>query len=507
MTTPNRLLNVLANYAGVASTLVVHVLLVPVYVRFLGAETFGLIGFFSTLQSVLQIMDLGLGMTLNRELARRTSVEHDSQDTADLVRTLEAMSWGIAAFIGIAVWALSEQLASRWLMVKDLSVAEVTSALGLMGLALALQWPNSIYTGGLLGLQRQAQAVAANAGANVVFAAGAILLLARWPSVTIFFFWRSIVSLGTVLVQRTALRSQLRARWGDLTAHVNRRTLSTVWRFSAGMTGVALTGIALVQLDKLIVSRTLTLDRFGVYMVASTAAALIPQLVNPIFTATLPALSQSSARADMVTLCRDFHLATQLICTVVHPVACAVAIFAKPLLLAWTADVDLATSAAPVLSILAFGGLLNSIMVPFYAVQLASGWTRLATFTNCVLIVVMIPYAAIAAQRWGATGAASTWLVLNGLYVVLGAALTLGRLLPGTLWLWLLRDIAKPLACSVTVIWLSSRLMMPVESSGWALPLIAVTTLLAIIAAAATSADMRRRVAEVLSRKHVSHSQ
>lgn len=54
---------------------------VPLYIKFLGMEAYGLIGFFATLQALFSILDLGLGATLNRELARASAHLGEAQQT------------------------------------------------------------------------------------------------------------------------------------------------------------------------------------------------------------------------------------------------------------------------------------------------------------------------------------------------------------------------------------------------------------------------------------------
>ncbi len=39
---------------------------IPLYIKFLGIEAYGIIGFFTTLQAMFTLLDLGLGYTLNR---------------------------------------------------------------------------------------------------------------------------------------------------------------------------------------------------------------------------------------------------------------------------------------------------------------------------------------------------------------------------------------------------------------------------------------------------------
>jgi len=55
--------NTFANLFGAAWSAAVGVLCVPVYLKLLGAEGYGLVGLFVTLQSVFVVLDLGIGAT------------------------------------------------------------------------------------------------------------------------------------------------------------------------------------------------------------------------------------------------------------------------------------------------------------------------------------------------------------------------------------------------------------------------------------------------------------
>src|SRR5659263_597684 len=62
--------NFFANLAGSGWTALVGLACTPLYIRFMGMEAYGLIGFYFMLQGVIQILDLGLSPTMNREMAR-----------------------------------------------------------------------------------------------------------------------------------------------------------------------------------------------------------------------------------------------------------------------------------------------------------------------------------------------------------------------------------------------------------------------------------------------------
>ncbi|MBM4126991.1 MAG: hypothetical protein FJ247_06540 [Nitrospira sp.] len=70
---------------------VLSLVLVPIYIRFLGIEAYGLIGFLVALQAALAIFDLGMGATLNREIARLSAETHQRQKIGEFVRTAEIL--------------------------------------------------------------------------------------------------------------------------------------------------------------------------------------------------------------------------------------------------------------------------------------------------------------------------------------------------------------------------------------------------------------------------------
>lgn len=157
--------NVTSNYAGTVWSALIQLIFVPLYIKLLGVESYGLIGFFVTLQAVIQVLDLGLSPAINREMARSSAMGPPGREIKDVVKTLECIYWGTGAAIGLTIALFSTLLATRWVNVKTIPLGDVKIAIVLMGLAVAFQWPMSCYSGGLLGLQRQALVN----GLNVIF--------------------------------------------------------------------------------------------------------------------------------------------------------------------------------------------------------------------------------------------------------------------------------------------------------------------------------------------------
>lgn len=126
---------------------------VTLYLKFIGIEAYGLVGVFISLTTLLSVLDLGLSTTLNRELARLSATSDNAKEMRDAVRTFETPYWIIGILLGSGVAALSPLIAPYWLNSQGLPVSVVTQAIMLMGLLIAFQWPTSLSSGGLLGLE------------------------------------------------------------------------------------------------------------------------------------------------------------------------------------------------------------------------------------------------------------------------------------------------------------------------------------------------------------------
>ena len=62
---------------------------IPLYIKYLGIEAYGLIGIFALLQAWLALLDMGMTPTLSREMARFTGGAHDAQSIRDLLHVSE----------------------------------------------------------------------------------------------------------------------------------------------------------------------------------------------------------------------------------------------------------------------------------------------------------------------------------------------------------------------------------------------------------------------------------
>jgi O-antigen/teichoic acid export membrane protein len=480
MTEPQR--NLIANFVGRGWSALMGLAFIPLYIKFMGIESYGLVGFFTTLQAVFALLDLGLTTTLNREIARYSALPENSQVMRDLVRTLETIYWGLAFSIGAVVLVLSPYIARGWVNADTLSVEVVQRSIMLMGLVKAFHWPLGFYSGGLMGLQRQVLFNILNAiWYTLRFAGGVLVLWLVSPSILTFFEWQVVVSAVSTGLMALAL-------WRSLPASYERPQFrislwQSVWRFAAGMSGISVTVLVLTQLDRIILSKMLSLELFGYYTLAWTVANGLTILTGSVFTVVFPIFSQRVALGDIDGLRILYHRCCQLISVLILPVAILVALFAREILLIWIQNPVTVANTRFLVSLLIIGTALNGLMNLPYALQLAHGWTSLAFYTNLISLIILIPLLIVATSKYGALGAATVWIVLNSGYVLFSLQIMHRRLLKGEQWRWYFEDVGLPMIVAVSVIGVARLLIHNITS----LPIVLMSLMVVFVLALAAS--------------------
>jgi O-antigen/teichoic acid export membrane protein len=475
-----------ASIAARAMAAALGLLALPVYLRQLGVEAYGVVGLFASLQAVLAFMDFGLPTTLTRQLAGLAQDRESRAEGRDTTRTFELAYFALAAGIGLALAAAAPFVAAHWVQLESLAAAQVAGPLQLAALSLAAGWPANLYAAGLAGLHRQVPLAFSSSLFGVLRVALAVLFLWREPTLQSFF----AAQVAASLAQSIGMRQQL---WRALRLSGHRPSfrgelLRRSRRFAAGMTAITITSILLSQGDKLILSHLLPLAEFGVYSVAVGLATGLYVLISPVFSVIYPRIAAQWQERNQKRAADLFHDGAQAMALLVMPLAAMLACFPQASLFVLTADRAIAAQAAPVLVLLVLGAACNGLMNIPYALQLAAGWTRLSVAINAAALVCMAPATWWAASRFGGVGGAAAWAALNIAYVVLTPQWLHRRLLPAHKWRWYLQDVCAPAAASLgaalllVALWPvgdASRLVALAHlAAGWAI--VATVTLLSL---------------------------
>lgn len=458
--------NVVANIAGQAWTILLSLLCTPFYIRFLGVEAYGVFAFYLLVQSIVLVLDLGLGGTLNREVARYRagSAEADGLSFRAFISSLERWYWGLGLALGIGLFAALPEIAKWWLRPEHLSASELVDAARVFSLIAFLQWPSMFYQTALAGMQRQVALNVINIPFATIGSVGGVLFIWLGPrSISALLGWQAawlLVSIGVTYAFFWREVGFARVRVKGIFAILRQH-----WRFSAGMGAISITGLILMHIDKLLLSRLLPLASFAHYSLAVTVARGLYVLISPIFGAYFPRLSSLVGRDDEDSVRACYRAATQLMAALILPLAATIALFSEEIVRLWLRDARLAAEIGPLVTCLAIGTCLNGLMNIPFALQLAYGRTKIGLLINIGLVVTIVPSTIFAATRYGAPGGAAIWMILNAVYLAVGLPITHKLLMPGHFSRWL-SDVVPPLLAALVAAG-TIRLLAPSRLDSW----------------------------------------
>ena len=479
--------------AGVANSIwsaLLGLAVVPFYLKYLGIEAYGLIGFFVTAQVLLQLLDMGMASTINREVAR-CAAAGDIGEAAKLLHTLAIIYWVMAAAIALLIVLLAPLISTYWLKSEQLSPHAVTNAIMLMGVVLASRWPIGLYQGALIGAQRLTVSSAINMMMVSIGSFGAIVVLAYVsPTIEAFFFWQACVGfVYAVGIRSAAWRCIGRPRAGRFDVDQIRRVL----RFSVGVGAISIAGLVLTQLDKVILSKTVGLESFGKYMLATMVANSLYLLIVPIFNASYPRFTSLVAQRSMSELLVQYGTTSQLLASLLFPSAMVMVLLAQPLIVLWTGNVELAIGITPLVALLLIAYSLHGVMYMPYALMLAHGETKPMFAIYIILIVIVVPMTLMLAISYGALGGAFAQFLHFAIYLVVGAWVTHRQHFKGYARIWLARDIGIPLGISF-IVWMPAQFIMQITDTVYLQLMVGVALWLLTISLSIYSMQLSRSV-------------
>jgi O-antigen/teichoic acid export membrane protein len=490
--------NIIANFVGNGWGAILSIVFVPIYLKYIGAEGYGLIGIFASLQVVLSLLDSGLSTTLNKEVARLSVLPNTQQQIRNLVKTLGSIYWIMSLVAGLIALGLSPVLAKYWVQPKELSVNTITYAFILLSGSLIFQFPSGFYSGGLMGLQRQ---VMLNF-IRIVFATvrsfgSVIVLIYISKSVLVFFGWALLINIFQAFTLRYSLWLYLPI--SPFKARFDKSELKKIWKFAAGMMGISLTAILLTQIDKIILSKILSLENFGYYTIACSLGLMLYQIIVPLTQSYFPKFSNFVSLQNEIGLKEIYHQACQLISLFVLPATLVLIFFSKELIFIWTKNAVTTENTWIITSIYAFGTGVNGLMNIPYLLTLSNGWTKLGFYQNIFFLVLMIPLTIYLAINYGAIGGAITWAVINTLYFFITPNIIHRKILKGEAQNWYIKDTLLPLIGSLTIIVFAKIFIFKITFSRWVeLLLIIFVGILSLLATIPFSNKLRNNLVESL---------
>ena len=459
--------------------------MLPFYITEMGAEAYGLVGFFAMLQAMFGLLDLGLTPTIGREMARYRAGAHSDVVFSQLYRTLNLIFICIALLGGGALFLLADSVAEKWLNVQTLSLQEVIFALHVMAITVALRWMTGLYRGIVTGSEQLVWL----SGFNVLIATLKFLVVfpVMWTwgvTPAVFFSYQllvAVIEFSGLWLKATRLKPRLSSEQKEQLDW----SLKPIKPYLTFALSIALTSglwVVVTQTDKLIMSNLLSLENYGYFTLAVLVTSGIMMIGGPISAAVMPRMAILEAEGHRDKLINIYHNSTQLVTVIAGSVSIMLIVFAEPILYVWTGDEKIVETVAPILQLYAVGyGLIVVGAFPYY-LQYALGKLKLHIIGSVLFVLILLPTLLYGTQKYGMLGAGYAWVFVNVIYFITWIAYVHHTYVPGLHYSWLSNSILKLLVLPIIAAWVLSSMLIETNRTAMMLEILLIGVVIILLA-------------------------
>jgi O-antigen/teichoic acid export membrane protein len=459
--------NTTYNLVGAAVPILLALVTVPVYLKLVGPDRYGVLAIAWLLLGYFGLFDLGLGRaTSQRIAAQRDADPADRAATFWTALSVNVVMGGIGALI---FWPVSYYLFGHFFRVDEALRPEVVAAAPLLALAVPIATTTGVLTGALQGRERFLEV-------NVI----SVLSTTLFQLLPLGVAWLFGPYLPVVLLSALAARAiALVVLWQRCHADLVRgqairpdpRLVKPLLSYGGWVMLTSIIGPMLVVSDRFLIGAILGAVVVGHYAVVFQLAERITVVPMALTNAMFPRLALLTGE-DAQRMAAD---AVRAVLAFMTPVMLAALFILDPFLSLWV-GADIAAEVGFVGKILLAGYWINSLALVPYARLQATGRPDLVSKVLLAELPIYIPALYFAVTAFGLVGAAVAFAIrlavdhvllslvagriaapvatiMCGLWLLLGLAVS--ELIPGSLLVNLLAGAAMVLVAGLYGLWIA----------------------------------------------------
>ena len=388
---------------------------IPIYIRLLGAEKWGLLAACATLQLLFNFIDSGFSQIVPRWVARNAT---QMTTLRCLARRFVRIYWLLACVGWLFLQASAGYLASSWFQVPLDQVVDLEWAIRIIAFQLMFQFLNSLSVAIWIGRQQQPRAnLRMCLFATVKHATAVAALMAISADAWVYASAFALVSLAEWLFNTRTVRRELEG--GSVETAVPPPADADFLREVSVLSLGIVIGLATSQLDRIVLSRAVSVSEFGVYVVVLNMAMAFLQLQTPLSRALFPRLvREMSTRGAVSTNTMCLFLVGNVVFAAIP--ALLASMFTEPLLQAWIRDAHFAQHGSLPLKLLLWSVAINVVYGCIYHVIVASGHAHLVLRFNLAGLAVGCGVVMALGAELGLALGGAIWLATTTTQLVLG---------------------------------------------------------------------------------------
>ena len=395
--------NVSSQWLSLGVQLAASVLLTPFMVKRLGDDGYGIVALISGLVGYSGILFLGLGSAVVKFVA-----EHHARDNLDELNAVASTILAVYLAIGAFCLALAVVIAAPlpWLFhIPARFAGDARAMVLMMGVGLLAQFPGSVYSGVLMGLERF----------DVINAYNLVLLVVRTAAVcTVLLARPSVVLVGAVTMCSLLAEQAFAYVYAHRTlpglriapSRFDRERLRALFNFSARSFLFTLSEKLINYSDEFVISQARGPAAVTTYVIPLRLVDYARDALDKATLVLMPGVSAAAARDGAHSLRPLWRFGNKAVMCLVAPVALVFVLWGRHVLTLWL-DADHGTRGMPVLFWLALAfvaqvagrGIAKPIFEGLGELDVPARITVIEGVVNFIMSVVLV-------RAWGVEGVA-----------------------------------------------------------------------------------------------------
>jgi len=406
--------NTIYNLIGQVLPMIIGVITIPILIKSLGVDRFGIITICWMLIGYFSLFDMGLGRALTQLIADKLG-KHENDKIPSILGTALFLMSVFSIGGSLIISALATLIAHRLLKIPAPLMLETINSIHIMSITIPFVVVTSAFIGYLTAYKRFdiINIIRIPTGAFLFIAPILVLpyssrlefsvvALAVGRIITTYIYYKYCVKITP------GLRSKI---------SVDRKMLKPLFHFGGWMTLSNIISPIMVYFDRLIIGSMVSLSAVAFYTTPFEIIKRIFILPNAMMGVLFPTFATSYAK-DIHETAKIHDAAITYLMLLLFPIMFFISLFSAFGLSVWISE-EFSSNSFRVLQILCVGVYLNSIaQVPFSFLQ-GIGKPHITSKLHVVEIILYIPLLWLLISKYGIIGAALAF----SLRVILDTAL------------------------------------------------------------------------------------
>lgn len=390
----------LYNLGASVLPLLLSLVTVPIYLKYIGTERYGVLAVIWAILNYFGFFDLGFGRAVSQRMAKLS--ETDGSERSKLLWTALLCTLGMGILASGVLWLFADYILLDKIEMTNASRAEVSGALYWMLIALPVILPMTVLIGALQARLRFGETNAIQLIGNLISVLLPLALSAQGYVTLDVLVPAALVSRLVMLIM---LLNQC-SKYVPLTGkpRIDYVHFKALISYGGWVSIMAFLAPLLVTVDRLIIATLSGAKAVAYYTVPYDLASRASIVSSSLGGAIFPRLAAADSEQGLHLAVR----ATKLLIAVMTPVVVAAMFLARPFLTIWVGEA-FATASAGVTELILIGVWINALVIPHYSRMLASEDPKVVVMIYLFEIPIYLSMMWMGIKLWGVVGAAAAW--------------------------------------------------------------------------------------------------